>query len=235
MSTVVDLSQPLDEAVPMWPGVDGPRFTTTLSFTIDGAYSRRLALNEHTGTHVDAPAHMTADGGKMETIAAAELIRPAVVIDFAERCASDPDALLEVDDVERFERAHGEIPERAAVLVRTGWDAHRDDPARYGMVEGAQHFPGLGLEAAHRIVARRPVCIGIDTLGIDSGAAVGYPVHTQATLPAGVWHIEGLVNLRALPATGALLFVGALPLRHGSGTPARVLALLPDRPAERAQ
>jgi kynurenine formamidase len=52
-------------------------------------------------------------------------------------------------------------------------------------------------------------------------------VHTRATLPAGVWHIEGLVNLGALPATGALLFVGALALRRGSGTPARVLALLP--------
>jgi kynurenine formamidase len=227
MSTVVDLTQPLDEATPMWPGVDGPRFTTVLTMAADGAYSRRIALNEHTGTHVDAPAHMTPDGGTLETIAAGDLIRPAVVIDFADRCAEDPDALLAVDDVARFEREHGEIPAGAAVLVRTGWDAHRGDPARYGTVEGAQHFPGLGVEAAQRIVARRPVCIGIDTLGIDSGAAVGYPVHTQATLPAGVWHIEGLVNLGALPPTGALLFVGALALQRSSGAPARVLALLP--------
>jgi kynurenine formamidase len=226
--TVVDLTQPLDEAVPMWPGVGGPRFTTTLTVAADGAYARDVALAEHTGTHVDAPAHMVAGGGTLETIAAADLIRPAVVVDFADRCAQDPDALLEVADVERHEREHGEIPAGAAVLVRTGWDAHRDDPQRYGTVAGAQHFPGLGLEAAQRIVARRPVCIGIDTLGIDSGAAVGFPVHTQATLPAGVWHIEGLVNLGALPPTGALLFVGALLLQRGSGTPARVLALIPE-------
>ena len=53
----------------------------------------------------------------------------------------------------------------------------------------------------------------------------GVPVH-HLTLPAGLWHIEGLVNLDALPPRGATLFVGALKLVDGSGTPARVLALV---------
>jgi kynurenine formamidase len=47
-----------------------------------------------------------------------------------------------------------------------------------------------------------------------------------ASGPAGLWHLEGLVNLDALPARGALLFVGALKLEQGSGAPARVLALV---------
>ncbi|MEZ4595690.1 MAG: hypothetical protein R3C32_01985 [Chloroflexota bacterium] len=47
------------------------------------------------------------------------------------------------------------------------------------------------------------------------------------THPAGVWHLEGLQNLAALPPLGATVFVGVLPLVDGSGSPARVLALVP--------
>jgi kynurenine formamidase len=52
-------------------------------------------------------------------------------------------------------------------------------------------------------------------------------VHRQVTLPKQVWHIENLTNLKQLPATGALVFVGVLPLVDGSGSPARILALVP--------
>jgi hypothetical protein len=51
-----------------------------------------------------------------------------------------------------------------------------------------------------------------------------------ASGPAGLWHLEGLVNLDALPARGALLFVGALKLEEGSGAPARGPALLSAAP-----
>ena len=45
----------------------------------------------------------------------------------------------------------------------------------------------------------------------------------------GLSRVEGgLVNLAALPPRGALVVVGALKLVDGSGTPARVFALLPD-------
>jgi kynurenine formamidase len=52
-------------------------------------------------------------------------------------------------------------------------------------------------------------------------------VHRHVTLPKQVWHIENLTNLKSLPATGALVFIGVLPLVDGSGSPARILALVP--------
>jgi kynurenine formamidase len=54
-----------------------------------------------------------------------------------------------------------------------------------------------------------------------------FPVHRHVTLPKQVWHIENLTNLKSLPATGALVFIGVLPLVDGSGSPARILALVP--------
>ena len=50
-------------------------------------------------------------------------------------------------------------------------------------------------------------------------------MHRHATLPNGVWHLEGLVNLERVPARGATIFVGVLPFVGGSGAPARVIAV----------
>jgi len=115
----------------------------------------------------------------------------------------------------------GPIDAGSAVLALTGWERYRSDAERY--VGGA--FPGFGVGAAELLLERRVVGLGIDTLGVDPGAAADFPVH-HMTLPAGLWHLEGLVNLAELPARGALLVVGALKLVDGSGTPARVFALV---------
>ncbi len=111
------------------------------------------------------------------------------------------------------------------MLVHTGWDARRDDPIAYAG-DGESRFPGLARGAAVLLVARGVAGIGIDTLGVDPGHAQGFPAH-RITLPAGLWHLEGLVNLGRVPARGAWLVVGALPLVDGSGAPARVFAILP--------
>ena len=121
------------------------------------------------------------------------------------------------------ERAHGPLPRRAAVLVCTGWSAYRADGPRY---VGDLRFPGVSPEAGRLLVERGVAGIGIDTLSVDAGSATGSPTH-HITLPAGLWRLEGLVNLELLPPRGALLVIGAPPLAGGSGVPARPLALLP--------
>lgn len=69
--------------------------------------------------------------------------------------------------------------------------------------------------------------LGIDTMSIDPGNSADLVVHRTVSHPRGLWHVEGLQNLSALPAVGAWVFVGVLNLVDGSGSPARVLALVP--------
>ena len=57
-------------------------------------------------------------------------------------------------------------------------------------------------------------------------AAATFPAH-RITLPAGLWHLEGLIGLERLPARGSWIIVGVIPVVGGSGAPARVLAILP--------
>jgi kynurenine formamidase len=133
----------------------------------------------------------------------------------------DPRFELTAEHVEEIEASEGQIPAGAAVLVHTGWDRYARDPARY-----APLFPGLAESAARLLVERGAAGVGIDTLGIDAGHADGFPAH-RVTLPAGLWHLEGLVGLERVPARGAWLVAAALPLVAGSGAPARVFAILP--------
>lgn len=220
---VVDLTQPLSPATAVWPGMQQLSVRTTESHADDGVYARDLTLGEHTGTHLDAPAHFHEGGATVEAIPVDDLVCEAAVIDIREACALDGDYTLSAADVIEHQSAHGPLPPRAAVLVCTGWSAHREDAARY---IGDLRFPGVAAEAARLLIAQGAAGIGIDTLSVDAGLATDCAVH-NLTLPAGLWHLEGLVNLELLPPRGALLVIGAPPLVGGSGVPARALALLP--------
>ncbi len=76
------------------------------------------------------------------------------------------------------------------------------------------------------MVERGVVGVGVDTLSVDNGEAHDSPCH-RLVHGAGAYILENLANLEKLPARGSVIFVGALPIEGGSGSPARVLAIAP--------
>jgi kynurenine formamidase len=214
---VVDLTRTLDQTSVLWPGSRPLAVESSESIDIDGSFTRRVALDEHSGTHFDAPSHFAPAAAHVAEVAAESLVRPLCVIDFSQKCVGKPDATLQADDVVAHEDRHGAIAPGSAVFLRTDWPAGVD-PLR---------FPGFGVEAATMLaVERRVAGLGIDTLGVDPGYAADFPVHRDVTLPRGIWHVENLTNLHAVPAVGAWVVVGVPRVAGASGFPARVLALL---------
>lgn len=225
---VIDLTIPLGPDIVMWPGAPSPEVETLVTIKHDGYFARRVSFFEHSGTHFDAPCHFIEGGKSVEHVPVETLVRPAVVIDISKRIGSDADGELTLAEVQAFEAANGRIPDGAAILLRTGWEDFNSDSHRYAGPEGDLHFPGFGVEAAKFLVEeRKAVGLGTDTLGIDPGCASTFPVHSQISHPKGLWHLENLQNLKQLPAVGAWIVVGVLPLIGGSGSPARVIALVP--------
>jgi kynurenine formamidase len=225
---VVDLTIPIGPDVIMWPGAPSPEAETLVTVAHDGYFARRVSFFEHTGTHFDAPCHFIDGATTVDKIPASELVRPAVVIDISARIGSDADGELLLSDVIDFEIKHGRIVEGAAILLRTGWEEFNTDSLRYAGSPGDLRFPGFGAEAARFLVTeRKAAALGTDTLGIDLGVATTFPVHSQVSHPHGLWHLENLQNLRQLPPVGSWIVVGVLPLVGGSGSPARVIALVP--------
>lgn len=225
--SVIDLSQPLWPGMARWPQTPPLTATVVASIEADGLYERHLALPEHVGTHVDAPAHFAPKGTTVDQLSPSSLLAPGRVIDLRAACAGDPDFALEADVLERLEAEQVPLVPGCLALFRTGWDRYLLEHELYiGPASGPPRFPGLAPSAARLLVERGVRGIGIDTLGIEPGAATEYPLH-HITLPAGLFHVEGLVGLGRLPASGFLVVVAPLPLVGGSGSPARVLALAP--------
>ena len=153
------------------------------------------------------------------------------MIDVSDRVAADPDFLLEVDDVRQWEAAHGPLPEGGWLLLRTGWDARSGSQEAFlNADETGPHTPGFDVGCARWLAEESPlVGVGVETVGTDAGAAHSFeppfPVH-NFVLGAGKYGITQLANLAALPATGAVIVVAPLKLVGGTGSPARVLALV---------
>ncbi len=228
MVRVIDLTKPLDERASVWPGSPAPRFERFATIDDDGAFSRTVSFHEHTGTHIDAPAHFVQGGRTAEDLDVDRLVRPFAVLDVCERCRRDGDHAITVEDIERDIAEWGGIDEGAIVAARTGWEGRLDD--RRGVAP--LRFPGFSPAAADFLVESIGIeALGIDTPGIDPGCDDAFTVHSTQTLTRDVWHIEGLVNLSEVPPRGSLVVVGALPLAGGSGAPARVVAIVFDKEA----
>jgi kynurenine formamidase len=229
---MVDLTFALDEHAPFWPeGSSSSPFhaTTTAIYERDGCFVRSLQLPEHFGTHLDAPLHFDPKGKGLDEISVQNLVLEAVVVDVRAAVSADSDYRLSVQDLEKWEEAHGPFPHGCAVLTLTGWGSRWPSQERYMNqdAQGVMHFPGFSLEAAHYLLDRaHPKAIGIDTTSIDYGASQKYEVH-ELTMHAGLYHLESLANLEQLPARGAVLIALPMKLRGGSGGPTRVVALVP--------
>jgi len=192
-----------------------------------------IHTGEHTGTHLDAPAHWVTgrDGATVDRVPPARLVGPAVVVDVTAEVDADPDFLLEPEHLLAWEAEHGELPAGAWVLLRTGWSARSGSQESFlNADEGGPHTPGPSAAAARWLATERPIAgLGVETVGIDAGAAGGFtppfPAHHHL-LGADRYGLTQLQHLDRLPVTGAVLVVAPLPIVGGTGSPARVYALV---------
>jgi len=226
---VLDLSQPLGPSTPAWPEWPGVSAQAVCDLERDGIYDRIISLPEHTGTHLDAPAHLDPGGRFVHELALSELVVPCVVIDVRSVCGDNRDFAVQASHVAQFEAGHRPVPSGSAVLVCTGWDRHLALPEVYiGPRQGPPRCPGLSVGAMQYLVRRKIAGVGVDTLSVDPGRSIDLPAH-RVGLAAGLWHLEGLVGLHRLPAFGSWIVVGVMPIVDGSGAPARVLSLVPTK------
>lgn len=224
---IVDLTQPTHESSPLYPGTRPFERKVTATHEDDTYYSAEIYLNEHTGTHMDAPAHFGAGQATIDQVPAQDLLLPLAIIDITTSTAKEHASLLSIDDLSAWEKAHGLIPERALVCMHSGWGTRYTDTQAFLNADssGVCHFPGFHPDAAAWLHEERAaVGIGVDTLSLDHGPSQDFLTHRQ-WCGSGKWGIENLTNLDQLPPSGAWAFIGIPKLVDGSGAPCRVLAL----------
>lgn len=233
---IIDLSHPYNADTVFWPTADRFRLEVVADGMTPGGYyyaANTLSTAEHGGTHLDAPVHFAEGRQAVDEIPLENLVGDAVVVDVSAAADADPDYQVTVADLEQWEREHGQIPDGAILLLRTGFSRRWPDAARYlGTADRGEaavpllHFPGLHPAAAQWLVDNRSLhALGIDTASIDYGQSTMFETHRilyEQNIPA----FENLTALDRLPATGA--WIAALPMKieGGSGAPLRAIAIV---------
>jgi kynurenine formamidase len=239
---VVDLSHPLKATTPMIqlpePLVDAPGWTLHRIAEYDEAgpmyYWNSFEGSEHMGTHFDAPVHWITGRDRLDVseIPPAQLIGPAFVLDRTAQAAANADYLLTVDDIRQFESEHGRLPPGSWLLLRTGWAARHEDPRSFvNASDDGSHWPGMNVDCAQYLAHETRIAgYGVEHIGIDAGMGHMfdplYPAH-HYLLGAGKYGLASLAQLDRLPVTGAVVVAAPLRIAGGSGSPARVYALVP--------
>ncbi len=209
-SSVVDMSHIYDENFPTYFGVSGFARDQQAHFDEHGFNLMNLTINEHTGTHVDAPLHFSKDGYSVDEIPLETLVVPLCVVDISVKAQDNHDAQITPEDIRAWIATNGEIPDQACIAMHSGW-ASKTGGLDYRNVDddGVMHFPGFHAEAAQMLLEETTaVSIGVDTLSLDFGQSADFATH-YTWLPNNRYGIENLKSLDRLPASGATIVVGA--------------------------
>ena len=198
-------------------------------------YWNNIKCGEHTGTHFDAPIHWVTgkdhENHATDTLPPSTFVGPAVVIDATAESQADEDFLLSVDFLKNWEAEHGQIPKGAWVLYRTDWSKRKDPEEFLNKREDGNHSPGCDPATITFLAEERDILgVGTETVGTDAGQAAAqdpmFPCHNLMH-GANKCGLASLCNLDELPATGAILVAAPLKIQNGSGSPCRVIALVP--------
>ena len=184
--TVIDLSLPIRNAQPTFPG-DPPVRVVPHGTLADSGYNiTALSFSTHCGTHLDAPRHFFDKGATVDEIPLERLFGPAVLVDLGVLSAA-----TEIT-VDMLASQAAKFYPGATVLIRTGWDAAWET-ARY-----FRDFPSLTPGAARWIAKRRIGLLGLDT---PSPGQAWKETHEALLDPErAIVLVECLANLDKLPA-----------------------------------
>lgn len=254
-SRIYDLAHSLEAGIPVHPS--HPPFFMTLHqrfgdrVRTDGGSGANevMIMSGHHSTHVDALGHMSCrgelhagvrvqdatDGSRgLRVHSAADIpifFNRGLLLDVQALRSRPLEAAEAVtaDDVQQALHMSGlTIEPGDAVLIRTGWSRHWNDP---GVFSGSERgAPGPDEEAARLIADQGAVAIGADTMTCErfDPATGELPVHNLCLVERGIYLLE-MLNLEPLADAGVaeFMFVASpLKIAGATGSPVRPFALV---------
>ena len=151
---IIDLSHPLSATMPVYPGSAPPEIRAAFTVERDGFAEQWIGLFTHTGTHIDAPAHMLAGAPTLDRLPVGQFFGPARVVDVA--ALPGPEISLAL-----LEARQADLEGAEFVLFHTGWSG------KWGQEAYFTGFPVLAPEAARWLCGRGLKGLGFDAISID--------------------------------------------------------------------
>jgi kynurenine formamidase len=206
----IDLTHTISNEMPVYPGDEPPRIKTVTAIETEGFRDSRIFLSSHTGTHVDAPAHILLNSSTLDRVPLDGFIGSGSVIDLT--AVTKPEIHLTDLQSHEFLFENSEF-----ILLRTGWSRY------WGQDRYFRGFPVLSGEAALWIRNFKLKGLGVDNPSVDKADTTDFPIHK--TLLERMLIIENLTNVEKLPETGFIFSCFPLKLDGVDGSPVRAAAI----------
>ena len=209
---IIDLTHTITPDMPMYPGSEAPSLTSTGSLTRAGYRETRLTLVSHTGTHMDAPAHMLRHGSSLEVLTVSQFCGRAVVLDVSDMA---PGSVITAD---YLRQQNGLLRSADFVLFYTGWEKRWGTDAYFD-----DSFPVPDAEAARYLVSCGLKGVGTDALSVDTLRDPEFLAH-KTLLEGGLVILENLCLRKVAPRREFMLFALPLKFLNADGAPIRAVA-----------
>ena len=209
---VIDLTHTIKENMPVYPGTGTPKLTIANTHEEHGFQETLISFYSHTGTHMDAPAHLFAGRTTLDQFPASQFLGRALVIDCTHLQEGEAITMREL-------RKYGGVEDTVDFLLfYTGWDARWGTDAYFG------DYPCIDMEVLQHILDGNYKGIGFDVIGLDPIAGGNLMRHKALLREKDIVNIENLKNL-GLCGQEPFWFA-CLPMKfEGSdGAPVRAIA-----------
>ncbi|WP_291637183.1 cyclase family protein [Clostridium sp.] len=208
---VTDLTHTIYPNMPVFPGTEQPIFEKANTLERDGFQEAKITMYSHTGTHIDAPAHMLSDGPYLDNLDIEHFIGNAIILDFSKEKIE----LINIENLKPFEK---KIKSVEFIIIKTGWSKYWGDKKYY---EG---FPSLSVESAKWLSNFNLKGIGIDAISIDDMDSTTFAVH-KILMPKNILIIENLTNLDSINNEYFILSIMPLKNENADGSPVRAISI----------
>lgn len=208
---VTDLTHVIDSDMPVFPGTEQPIFKKANTLEKDGFRETKITMYSHTGTHIDAPAHMLSNGRSLDNFEMEQFIGQATILDFS----NEKIELIDVGSLKPYEE---KIKNVEFLIIKTGWSKYWGDEKYY------KDFPSLSEESAKWLAEFNLKGIGIDAISIDDIKSTTYAIH-KILMPKDIIIIENLSNLDSISQEYFILCIVPLKTKNADGSPVRAISI----------
>lgn len=208
---ITDLTHVIYEDMPVFPGTEPPIFERANTLEGDGFREAKITMYSHTGTHIDAPAHMLSTGPYLDNFDIEHFIGKATILDFS----NEKIKLIDVGSLKPYEE---KIKNVDFIIIKTGWSKYWGDKKYY------EDFPSLSEESAKWLTGFNLKGIGIDAISIDNMKSTTFTVH-KTLMPNDIIIIENLTNLDSICNEYFILSIMPLKNKNADGSPVRAISI----------
>ncbi len=210
---IIDLSHPICNDMPVYPGTESPIIKQETSLEKDGFIEKTIHMSSHTGTHIDSPAHISKAGKSLDSFDVKYFVGKGVVLNFCEINGS----IININDLLPFEEIIASVE---FLLINIGWSRF------WGKKQYFSNYPVLSIKSVEWITTNFKLKgLGIDAISVDRENSSIFPVH-RTLLKKEIIVIENLANLEQLGTTTFLFNCFPLKIENADGSPIRAVAFL---------